>query len=115
AVTEAATNILKHGGRGEILLGVTQTAGLRFVDVLALDRGPGMANVDRCFEDGFSTAGSAGTGLGAVRRAQRGRGRRGPVWRRVGPREPPGGADRARGRRAGPWRRRVRGRPRVCS
>jgi anti-sigma regulatory factor (Ser/Thr protein kinase) len=68
AVTEAATNILKHGGRGEILLGVTQTAGLRFVDVLALDRGPGMANVDRCFEDGFSTAGSAGTGLGAVRR-----------------------------------------------
>jgi anti-sigma regulatory factor (Ser/Thr protein kinase) len=67
-VTEAATNILKHAGRGEILLNASEAGGLRFVDVLALDRGPGMANVDRCFEDGYSTAGSAGTGLGAVRR-----------------------------------------------
>ena len=38
------------------------------MEILALDRGPGMANVDRCFEDGYSTAGSPGTGLGALRR-----------------------------------------------
>jgi anti-sigma regulatory factor (Ser/Thr protein kinase) len=68
SVTEAATNILKHAGRGEILLGVSHAGGGSFLDVLALDRGPGMASVDRCFEDGFSTAGSAGTGLGAIRR-----------------------------------------------
>jgi Stage II sporulation protein E (SpoIIE) len=35
---------------------------------LALDRGPGMADVDRCLTDGFSTAGSPGTGLGAMSR-----------------------------------------------
>jgi hypothetical protein len=38
------------------------------VEVLALDRGPGMANAARCMEDGYSTAGSAGTGFGAIRR-----------------------------------------------
>jgi anti-sigma regulatory factor (Ser/Thr protein kinase) len=68
AVTEAGTNLLKHAGRGEILLGLGEIAGRRFVEALVLDRGPGMANVDRCFEDGYSTAGSAGTGLGAMRR-----------------------------------------------
>lgn len=68
ATTELATNLLKHAGRGEILLGATGAPGHRLIDVLALDRGSGMANVAQCFEDGYSTAGSPGTGLGAVRR-----------------------------------------------
>jgi anti-sigma regulatory factor (Ser/Thr protein kinase) len=68
AATELATNILKHAGRGELLIGAEQTPAGRFVEIAALDRGPGMANVSQCFEDGYSTAGSAGTGLGAVRR-----------------------------------------------
>jgi hypothetical protein len=36
--------------------------------VLALDRGPGIRDVARALDDGFSTAGTAGTGLGSVRR-----------------------------------------------
>jgi anti-sigma regulatory factor (Ser/Thr protein kinase) len=71
AVTEAATNLLKHAGRGELLLGTSRVDGQSCVEILALDRGPGMGNVDRCFQDGYSTAGSAGTGLGAVRRLSR--------------------------------------------
>lgn len=67
-VTELATNLLKHAGRGEVLLSAVEGQSVRFLEVAALDRGPGMANPVRCFEDGFSTAGSAGTGLGAVRR-----------------------------------------------
>lgn len=66
--TELATNLLKHAGRGEVLLSAVEGRSTRFVEIAALDRGPGMANPMRCFEDGFSTAGSAGTGLGAVRR-----------------------------------------------
>jgi anti-sigma regulatory factor (Ser/Thr protein kinase) len=62
--TEAATNIIKHAARGEIVIG---TAGA-CIELLALDRGPGMPDVDRCMQDGYSTAGSAGTGLGALRR-----------------------------------------------
>jgi hypothetical protein len=38
------------------------------LQVLGLDRGRGIANVGESLRDGYSTAGSAGTGLGAVRR-----------------------------------------------
>jgi anti-sigma regulatory factor (Ser/Thr protein kinase) len=65
-VSELGTNLLKHAGGGELIvraLGEPPT-----VEVLALDRGRGMASVEDCFRDGYSTAGSAGTGLGAVRR-----------------------------------------------
>ena len=36
------------------------------LEMLGLDKGPGMADVGRCLADGYSTAGSPGTGLGAV-------------------------------------------------
>jgi anti-sigma regulatory factor (Ser/Thr protein kinase) len=68
AATEAATNLLKHARRGAMLLTPSATGGVDVVEILSLDRGPGMANVDRCFEDGYSTTGSPGTGLGALRR-----------------------------------------------
>jgi hypothetical protein len=38
------------------------------LEVMTLDRGQGMANPALCFQDGFSTAGSSGTGMGAIRR-----------------------------------------------
>ncbi len=66
-VTELGTNLVRHAGGGALLLGADGTG----VELLSLDAGPGM-DVERCLVDGFSTAGSAGTGLGAVRRmAQR--------------------------------------------
>lgn len=67
-VTELARNVCKHAKAGEVLfrpLGSESSAGL---EVLAVDKGHGMANMERCLEDGYSTAGTAGTGLGAVRR-----------------------------------------------
>jgi anti-sigma regulatory factor (Ser/Thr protein kinase) len=67
-VTEAATNLLKHAGQGEILLRRLERGDAVGLDVLALDRGPGMADPGRCLRDGFSTAGSPGTGLGAIAR-----------------------------------------------
>jgi anti-sigma regulatory factor (Ser/Thr protein kinase) len=66
-VTEAATNLAKHASGGEIVLGVLRTNGRRGIGVLALDRGPGI-DPAIVLRDGFSTAGSAGTGLGAIRR-----------------------------------------------
>jgi len=62
--TELATNLIKHGGGGKLLIG----AGQAHVDLVALDRGAGMADVERCLADGYSSAGTAGNGLGAVRR-----------------------------------------------
>jgi anti-sigma regulatory factor (Ser/Thr protein kinase) len=61
--TELANNLVTHAKAGEVLLSTHGST----LNVLAVDRGPGM-NVDACLRDGFSTAGTAGTGLGAIRR-----------------------------------------------
>lgn len=66
--SELARNLVLHGGGGDIifreLLGTPHPA----IEILSLDGGCGMKNVAECLRDGFSTAGTAGTGLGAVRR-----------------------------------------------
>ena len=67
-VTELATNLVKFARDGMLLLDTYEDADGEGIQVLALDKGPGMNSVARCMQDGFSTAGSAGTGLGAVRR-----------------------------------------------
>jgi anti-sigma regulatory factor (Ser/Thr protein kinase) len=66
--TEAATNLVKHSGDGEIHLRVLRNEAAAGVGLLALDRGPGMDDVSSAMRDGFSSAGSPGTGLGAIRR-----------------------------------------------
>ena len=63
-----ASNLLKHATTGEIVLQSLDGDGSTGIEILAQDRGPGMANLSRCLNDGFSTAGTAGTGLGAIRR-----------------------------------------------
>ncbi|MCD2518733.1 SpoIIE family protein phosphatase [Massilia sp. G4R7] len=67
-VTEAGTNILKHAGEGEIHVGPAQSASGIGIDVLALDSGPGIRDVEASLVDGMSTAGTYGGGLGALRR-----------------------------------------------
>jgi len=67
-VTEAATNILKHAGHGELLVRVDAGGQAAGVEVIALDAGPGINDLYRAFDDGRSTAGTAGTGLGAIKR-----------------------------------------------
>src|SRR5215210_3087840 len=67
-VTEAATNLTKHATGGEILLYALQSGQIGGIQILALDKGPGLANAARALRDGYSTTGSPGTGLGAIRR-----------------------------------------------
>lgn len=63
---ELANNILQHAGSGQLLFHYVQATGA--FDIMAIDHGAGMLNVERCLEDGFSTASTPGLGLGAVRR-----------------------------------------------
>ncbi len=66
--TEAASNLHKHAREGVIILqGVEQDA-TSGVELLVLDRGPGMTDIARCLADGYSTAGSPGHGLSAMAR-----------------------------------------------
>lgn len=67
-VTEAARNLLKHAGGGDLLLRAVGLNHSAAVEVLALDNGPGIANIGRSFDDGYSTAGTPGNGLGAISR-----------------------------------------------
>ena len=66
-VNELATNILRHAGHGTLLLQRVGADGAG-IEVVAIDTGPGMSNVEKCLMDGFSTSGTAGNGLGAVQR-----------------------------------------------
>jgi anti-sigma regulatory factor (Ser/Thr protein kinase) len=67
--TELANNLVRHAGGGVIVARVYKNGGSGAIDLLSLDRGPGMRDVARCLEDGYSTvSGGTGTGLGAIRR-----------------------------------------------
>lgn len=87
--TEAAGNLAKHARGGGALLvqrawtlsdrtlddaagaggaGGAAPAAALAMEILSVDAGPGMADPARCLADGYSTAGSPGTGLGAMRR-----------------------------------------------
>jgi hypothetical protein len=66
--TEGATNLLKHAGGGEVVVSTLPPGQAAGVDLLVLDRGPGIADPQRALTDGHSTAGTPGTGLGAMRR-----------------------------------------------
>jgi anti-sigma regulatory factor (Ser/Thr protein kinase) len=67
--TELATNLYKHAQQGALLLRSVPTGGKHdLVEMLTIDTGPGMAEPDRAWQDGRSTAGSLGIGLGAVAR-----------------------------------------------
>lgn len=67
-VTESATNLHKHGREGQLILQPHRCGETTGIDVLALDKGPGIADLSRCLRDGFSTSGTPGTGLGAIQR-----------------------------------------------
>jgi anti-sigma regulatory factor (Ser/Thr protein kinase) len=69
AATELATNILKHGNGGEMLVGTYGEDADSGIELIALDKGGGMANMAASLADGYSTAGTAGKGLGAVVRS----------------------------------------------
>lgn len=68
AVTEVATNQLKHAGGGTLLLRACRSDHKAAVAFVAMDHGPGMSDVGACLADGHSTSGTLGIGLGAISR-----------------------------------------------
>jgi anti-sigma regulatory factor (Ser/Thr protein kinase) len=69
--TELATNLLKHAKGGELQIAQLSGQDAPGVDILSVDRGPGIVSIEECLRDGYSTAATSGTGLGAVKRASR--------------------------------------------
>ncbi len=67
-VTEVANNLVQHAEGGVLLLRVLKHNLAVGIEVLSLDKGSGMVDVDECLQDGFSTGGTSGNGMGAIRR-----------------------------------------------
>lgn len=68
-ILELARNILRHAsGSGDITIEVVERDTLRGLLVTARDDGPGIPDISRALQDGFSTAGTLGAGLPGVRR-----------------------------------------------
>lgn len=66
--TEICSNLIKHGGGGQLIARSLQHAEQHGIELLGLDRGQGMIDIAKCLRDGYSTGGSPGTGLGAIER-----------------------------------------------
>jgi anti-sigma regulatory factor (Ser/Thr protein kinase) len=66
--TELATNLAKHARSGAVIMNSANGADRTLLQLVSVDQGPGITDVDRSLDDGFSTGGSSGTGLGAIRR-----------------------------------------------
>ena len=66
--TEAATNMLLHAREGELVVCPFSSVDGAWLDLIALDAGPGISDVSRAMEDGYSSTGTAGQGMGAIQR-----------------------------------------------
>jgi serine/threonine-protein kinase RsbT len=63
AISEIARNIMSHAGQGEIVISAVAINGRNAIEVVASDEGPGIADVERAMQDGYSTGAGLGLGL----------------------------------------------------
>ena len=68
AISELARNIYLYAGKGRICIEQVQEEGKKGLKVIAEDEGPGIADIKKVMEDGFSTSGGLGAGLPGVKR-----------------------------------------------
>jgi serine/threonine-protein kinase RsbT len=68
AISELARNVISYAESGEIVIRRIERDGNCGVEVVVHDRGPGIDNIDRAIQDGYSTSGGLGLGLPGVRR-----------------------------------------------
>jgi serine/threonine-protein kinase RsbT len=69
AISEVARNITTYAKRGEVVLSVVRDNGGREgIRVVARDHGPGIENIERALQDGYTSGGGLGLGLPGARR-----------------------------------------------
>ena len=68
AISELARNIYLYAGQGRIEIQQLTENGVKGILIIAADQGPGIPDVRKVMEDGFSTSGGLGAGLPGVKR-----------------------------------------------
>ncbi|GED71415.1 serine/threonine-protein kinase RsbT [Brevibacillus reuszeri] len=68
SISELARNIYLYAGKGTITISPVERKGTIGLQLTAVDQGPGIRDIRKALEDGFSTSGALGAGLPGVRR-----------------------------------------------
>jgi serine/threonine-protein kinase RsbT len=68
AISEVARNITTYATRGEVLVSIVHDQDRAGIQVIARDDGPGIEDLERAMQDGFTTGGGLGLGLPGARR-----------------------------------------------
>lgn len=68
AISELARNIVLYAQKGEIIISTVEDSNGYGIGVVARDGGPGIPDVERALQEGFSTSRSLGLGLPGVKR-----------------------------------------------
>ncbi|MDN7243391.1 MULTISPECIES: anti-sigma regulatory factor [Planococcaceae] len=68
AISELARNIYLYAGQGRIEIQRLTENGVKGILIIAADNGPGIPDIRKVMEDGFSTSGGLGAGLPGVKR-----------------------------------------------
>lgn len=68
AISELARNIYLYAGQGQICIERISEFGKQGLKIIAIDNGPGIPDIRKVMEDGFSTSGGLGAGLPGVKR-----------------------------------------------
>ena len=68
AISEVARNITSYAGHGAVRVAVADREGRKALIIRAEDEGPGIADIERAMEDGYSTGRGLGLGLPGARR-----------------------------------------------
>lgn len=67
-VSELCSNLIKHVGKGELLYRIMDHEDDKILELISIDKGPGIADTARMMKDGVSTTKTLGQGLGAIHR-----------------------------------------------
>jgi serine/threonine-protein kinase RsbT len=68
AISEVARNIVQYAGCGEIILRSARKNGKLGIVIIASDNGPGISDINKALQDGYSTSNGLGIGLGGAKR-----------------------------------------------
>lgn len=67
-LSEITSNLSKYATGGELLMGLGSDTGGIYIEIISLDKGPGISDISRVLSDGYSSSNTLGHGLGSIKR-----------------------------------------------
>ncbi|MED3980524.1 anti-sigma regulatory factor [Priestia megaterium] len=68
AISELSRNIYKYATTGKIIMEIIENQLEIGLKIIAVDKGPGIKNIQKAMESGYTTSGGLGVGLSGVKK-----------------------------------------------